>query len=301
MDLVDVRSVTTPGTRRELADWRPGDAVLAGGTFLFSEPQPSVRRLVDVTGLGWAPLVVDDDGLEIAATCTLATLAAAAGDPAPLLRGSARRVAPAYAFPPGWTLGAVVRQAVDALVASFKIWHLATVGGNVCLGLPAGAMTSLLSGLGGTATVWRRDLSTYEVPVADLVIGEAETLLSPGDVVRSFRVPISALTAPVAFGRASLSSRGRSASVVVARSATDESTGRDVAIITVTAATPRPYAVVLPARVAADDWHAALDHAIGASTWLDDVHGAADWRRAQTHRLGLEVLAGIGVLRWPSR
>ncbi|MGW3407120.1 hypothetical protein ACWDPI_37500, partial [Streptomyces zhihengii] len=32
--------------RRE--PWRPGDAWLGGGTYLFSEPQPHLRRLVDL-------------------------------------------------------------------------------------------------------------------------------------------------------------------------------------------------------------------------------------------------------------
>ena len=55
-------------------DWRQGDAWLAGGTWLFSEPQPHLRRLIDLQNLGWQPLAITEASLEIAATCTIAEL-----------------------------------------------------------------------------------------------------------------------------------------------------------------------------------------------------------------------------------
>ncbi|MGH1563627.1 FAD binding domain-containing protein [Mumia sp. DW29H23] len=296
MDLVDVQSVVTPLRREDLADWRAGDAVLAGGTFLFSEPQPGVRRLVDVTRLAWAPLVVHDDGLEIAATCTLGTLAAAAGDTAPLLRRGGVRARATVSFPDTWTFGPIVRDAVDALVASFKVWHTATVGGNVCLALPAGSMTSLLAGLGADATVWSPDGTTRTALVADLVTGVGTTALAAGEVVRSFFVPRTALVEPVAFRRVSLSVRGRSAAVVVARRTVGPD-GTEIARVTVTGATPRPYVLTFPAPVDAATWHAALDASVPASDWLGDVHGAADWRRHASHLLGLDALRSVGGLR----
>ena len=41
-------------------EWRDGDSWLAGGTWLFSEPQPHLRRLLDLTAVGWEPLVVGE-------------------------------------------------------------------------------------------------------------------------------------------------------------------------------------------------------------------------------------------------
>jgi len=35
------------------AAWRDGDAWLDGGTWLFSQPQPGVRRLLDLKDFGW--------------------------------------------------------------------------------------------------------------------------------------------------------------------------------------------------------------------------------------------------------
>jgi putative selenate reductase molybdopterin-binding subunit len=59
--------------------WQEGDSWLAGGTWLYSEPQANLRRLLDLRALGWEPLNVSDDGLHIAATCTIAELYAFPG------------------------------------------------------------------------------------------------------------------------------------------------------------------------------------------------------------------------------
>ena len=55
VDLPEVTAVVPAGPGSG-ADWRPGDAWLAGGTWLFSEPQPDVRRLLDLAAFGWTPL-----------------------------------------------------------------------------------------------------------------------------------------------------------------------------------------------------------------------------------------------------
>jgi hypothetical protein len=73
MDLITVRELRVPRTRDELV-FGEGERPLGGGTWLYSEPQPGLTGLVDLMGLGWPPLTITDDGLEIAATCTLAQL-----------------------------------------------------------------------------------------------------------------------------------------------------------------------------------------------------------------------------------
>ncbi|MEK8225391.1 hypothetical protein NKG05_03520 [Oerskovia sp. M15] len=87
--------------------------------------QRGLERLLDITGAGWAPLVVGDQGLEIAATCTIAQLHAFPGSAAALPVRS------------GWTALDLVAPCCDAFVASFKIWNTSTVGGNLCAALPA--------------------------------------------------------------------------------------------------------------------------------------------------------------------
>jgi hypothetical protein len=53
VDLNTVIDVVRQPSDRPGADWRAGDAWLAGGTWPSSDPQPTVHRLVDLTGLGW--------------------------------------------------------------------------------------------------------------------------------------------------------------------------------------------------------------------------------------------------------
>jgi hypothetical protein len=74
MDLNSVNAVLLPRTRAELPRRWEEAALLGGGTWLFSEPQPDIRRLVDLTALEWEDLAVDGEGLHIAGTCTIAAL-----------------------------------------------------------------------------------------------------------------------------------------------------------------------------------------------------------------------------------
>ena len=49
MDLNTITEVVRPHSRTELPAWTVGDAWLAGGTWLFSEPQVHLTRLIDLT------------------------------------------------------------------------------------------------------------------------------------------------------------------------------------------------------------------------------------------------------------
>ncbi len=256
MDLIELERMRVASTRADLA-LAPGEAVLGGGTWLFSEPQPGVRGLVDLSGLGWEP-VTAAGGLSIAATCTLAQL---------------RDAAPAFGSASG-----LIAPLVDALLGSWKIHRVATVGGNICTALPAGPMTSLAAGLGATAVVWTVD-GERRLPVADLVTGVRTTALAPGEVLRAieFRPP----PAWASHRRASLAPLGRSAALLVARL---DSAGFT---LTVTASTSAPRVFAFDAVPSAADLAAAVE----TCDWYDDPHGAPDWRRATTLRLAEELRA----------
>jgi CO/xanthine dehydrogenase FAD-binding subunit len=55
MNLNNIRAVERPSSAAEIASWRNGVAWLAGGTWLYSEPQPALDTLIDLEGLGWPP------------------------------------------------------------------------------------------------------------------------------------------------------------------------------------------------------------------------------------------------------
>jgi hypothetical protein len=58
MDLNTITEVAHPKTREQLPVWTAGDAWLAGGTWLFSEPQVHLTRLIDLTDLRWPALTI---------------------------------------------------------------------------------------------------------------------------------------------------------------------------------------------------------------------------------------------------
>lgn len=261
MDLHTVTSWRTPSTRDELR-LAPGEAFLAGGSWLFSEPQHALTGLVDLTGMGWQPWTIHDGGLSIAATCTIAQLLE---PPAPT----------------DWAAAPLFRQCAEAFLMSFKIWNSATVGGNLCLALPAGAMISLGAALDADVVVWTPDGGQRREPVASFVRGVRSTSLQPGEVLRSVELDLVALRGRTAFRKLALTPLGRSSSVVTGR------LGADGALtVALTAATPRPYVFRLGRAPNRDDVREAFGT---VEQWYDDAHGSADWRAAISLTMAHEV------------
>jgi CO/xanthine dehydrogenase FAD-binding subunit len=253
-----------------LTGWQVGDAFLAGGTWLFSEPQAHLRRLIDLSGLSWAPLVVTDAGLEIAATCTIAELNEAV-------------------LPAAWIATTLIRQCSRSLLASFKIWNMATVGGNICLALPAGAMTSLTAGLDGVGTIWTPDGGERRMPIAELVTGNNTNALAPGEVLRRIDITAEALMRRTAYRQISLTAHGRSGALLIG------TLGPNGFTLTVTAATPAPVQLRFATVPEAAALAAAIEMAIPPPAYFDDMHGRPDWRRHVTLLLAEEIRAELGA------
>jgi CO/xanthine dehydrogenase FAD-binding subunit len=253
---VDLNTVSDFVPHPELTDWREGDAWLAGGTWLFSEPQPTLRRLLDLTTLGWPALVEDETGLEIAATCTIAEL---------------------------YELGTpLVRQCCEAFLASFKIWNEATVGGNLCNALPAGPMISLTAALDGTCLIQGRD-NERRVKAAGFVVGDNRHVLQPGEWLRSIHLPASALSGRTAFRRQSLNTYGRSAALLIGRSDPEGWT------LTITASVKHPVQLRFSGESTENDVREAVLGAVPGELWHDDVHGRPAWRRHLTLTFAEEI------------
>ena len=232
---------------------------------MFSEPQPHLRRLFDLADFGWEPLVISQHGLSIAATCKVATLDACEA-------------------PPEWTGAKLIGQCCGAFLASFKIWNMATVGGNICLALPAGPMISLTAALDGVCVIWTREGDERRTPVVNFVKGPQSNALLPGEVLRSIELPADALTKRTAFRRASLTALGRSGVLLIgARSASDNFT------LTVTASTRRPVQLAFGNLPDQETLRGRLAETIPASVYYDDMHGRPDWRRHMTFEFAEEI------------
>ena len=79
MNLNTIAEVKRPTSADQITQWRDGYAWLAGGTWLFSEPQVSTDTLIDLERLNWPALESSPAGLDIAATCRVAELYRFAG------------------------------------------------------------------------------------------------------------------------------------------------------------------------------------------------------------------------------
>src|SRR5262249_3957781 len=84
-------------------NWPEGAAWLAGGTWLFSEPQPHLRRLIDLEAFGWEPLTISEQGLEIASTCKIVRL-------------------DALAAPADWQAAAFIYQCLRLFLGAVQVW-----------------------------------------------------------------------------------------------------------------------------------------------------------------------------------
>lgn len=236
-------------------DWREGDAWLAGGTWLFSDKQPHLRRLIDLVPLGWDQLNSTARGLEIGAMCTVRQLCE-------------------FPAPDDWRAAALIRTSCEALLASFKIWNAATVGGNICMSLPAGSMTTLAVALEATYTLQSACGITRTVDAADFVTGDHENILKPGELLRKVDIPIAALSKRHAHRRFSLTKMGRSTIFMVATQSPDS----DDLLLTITAGTTRPVRLAFDTVPRAGELPRIID-TLPDDVWFSDPNGTPDHRR----------------------
>ncbi|AGB24255.1 aerobic-type carbon monoxide dehydrogenase, middle subunit CoxM/CutM-like protein [Mycobacterium sp. JS623] len=253
MDVNTVKDVVRRPAQRPGSQWRDGDAWLAGGSWLFSDKQPAVRRLIDLEALRWDPLHASDAGLEIGATCTIAQL---------------------YAFRgPDWRAAPLFATSCEAFLASFKVWNSATVGGNICMSLPAGPMITMTVALEGAYTLWAADGSERVVEAVDFVTGDHANVLAPGELLRKIDIPIHALRKRHAHRHFTLTKLGRSTIFMIGTQSPDTA---DL-LLTITAATTHPIRLAFDAVPDADELQARID-ALPDDVWFDDPNGSPDHR-----------------------
>jgi len=274
MNLNTILEVKRPSAADQISQWREGYAWLAGGTWLFSEPQVATSTLIDLDGLGWTPLSATADGLEIAATCRVADLHAFKG-------------------PAGWRAVPLFRDCIDAFLMSFKIWNAATIGGNICMSLPAGAMISLTAGLEGVCTLWPRDGQPRTVPVVDFVTGNHKNVLQPGELLRSIHLPASALSKRYAMRQMSLTRLGRSAALIIGTAEDPGAKEGADFLLTITASTPRPVQLRFAKMPSAEELRHALNEQLPVDGYFQDVHGSARYKRHLTYYFAEQIRAEL--------
>jgi hypothetical protein len=243
VDINTITEVVRRPSERPDSDWRDGDAWLAGGTWLFSDQQPDLRRLIDLVPLGWNGLASSEAGLEIGATCTI-------------------RALHGFQAPSEWVAAPL-----------FRTHREATVGGNICMSLPAGPMITMTVALEATYTLQATDGSERTVAAADFVTGDHRNVLAPGELLRKIDIPADALRKRHTNRRFTLTHLGRSTLFMIAT----QGDGGDFAL-TITAGTTRPIRLSFGSVPDADALQDRID-AIPRDVWFDDPNGTPDHRK----------------------
>ncbi|MGW9593245.1 FAD binding domain-containing protein [Streptomyces chartreusis] len=265
MDLNTITEVIRLPSEQPGRDWHEGDAWLAGGTWLYSTEQPDLRRLIDLTALRWDPLAPTDEGLEIGATCTIRDLYA-------------------FPWPQRWTAGPLFRASCEAFLSSFKVWNSATVGGNICMSLPAGPMITATVALEARYELWAPDGSVRFVDAVDFVTGDHRNVLAPGEILRRITVPERALRQRTSHRRFTLTRLGRSTVFLVGA----QRPGAKNLLLTLTAGTTRPIRLAFDALPDGRTLRESID-ALPADVWYADPNGTPEHRRHLTRHFAEEI------------
>jgi CO/xanthine dehydrogenase FAD-binding subunit len=230
--------------------------------------------LVDLLQLGWREIGATDTGLSIGATCTIREL---------------------YEFdgPGDWRAGSLLKTSCEAFLASFKVWNSATVGGNICMSLPAGPMITMTVALEAVYTLWARDGSERKVEAVDFVTGNHQNILAPGEVLRKIDIPISALRKRHAHRRFTLTQLGRSTIFMIGTQASDAA---DL-LLAITAATTHPIVLAFDSIPDADSLQQRID-ALPDEVWFDDANGAPDHRRHLAKHYAEEIRMELAAGDW---
>jgi CO/xanthine dehydrogenase FAD-binding subunit len=275
MDLYTLETYLRPADWQEVqawgmnaSDWQAqGWSWLGGGTWIFSQPQPHLKGLVDLDRLGWSEMEITDTELIIGATCPLAKLLH-------------------YGWPAEWRALAALRQAIEVL-GSFKISHVATVGGNVCLALSVSTLAPVMIALDATYELLTPWGSRRQVPARHLQQGDRQTILQTGEVMRRIRIPQRFLSWSAAVERIGVASTDPALAMVVG-------VHQPGAIrLSIGAAIPAPILIdTVPATASIPT---LLAQQIEPSSWIEDFRASTVYRQHITAVLIQRVLDQLGL------
>lgn len=254
MDLHRINTYLRPTDLEAVQNWEQGYAWLAGGTWLFSETQPNLNTLVDLEPLGWSEVELNGEGLAIGATCTFAQLLN-------------------YPWSAEWKAIAVLKSAISALAASFKVTHLATIGGNLCLALAIGVMAPVMVLLDATYEIWSLAAPPRYVAAKDFQVGIQKTVLQPGEVLRRIWIPQSSLLWHCSLQRMGIAETDPALSLVV--------TARNPASairISLGACVAAPQLLEFPQKPTPEQ----VADALQTVNWLEDARASAFYRQQVT-------------------
>jgi carbon-monoxide dehydrogenase medium subunit len=141
--------------------------ILAGGTDLMTEKDPTVEALIDVSQLELDYIRTNGDGMKVGAATTFADIAAS-----PMLSNG-----------PFGVLAEAARQ-----MGTPQIRNMATIGGNICAAVPCADSAPPLLVLGATLGIANPD-GVKSVGIGDFFVDARETELSADEMLIEIRLP----------------------------------------------------------------------------------------------------------------
>lgn len=255
MDLHNIQTYLRPQSLDIVENWSQGWSWLAGGTWVFSQLQPDLKVLVDLEKFDWSEIEVTPEGLTIGATCIMAKL-----------RQSN--------FPDHWTGIKALFRAVDEL-ASFKVTNMATVGGNLCLAIPASTFAPAMVALEANYEIWHPQASPRFVSARDFQTGVQQTVLQPGEVLRKISIPQASLAWRTSYQRVCVATAGIAISIVVAAYNPQTSQVR----FGLGACVPTPRVVEFSHIPTAEEIAEVLDAQVPLNDFIEDYAASAAYRQ----------------------
>ncbi|MEA5595636.1 FAD binding domain-containing protein [Rivularia sp. UHCC 0363] len=200
MDLHNIDNYLRPTDINKVTAWGKNWSWLAGGTWLFSEPQPDVKTLVDIQAWGWDEIEVNSSSegglLTIGATC-------------PLIKLLKHPWLSEYIAVEGF------KAAISALAASLKVVNMATVGGNICLALSVGTLAPMMVALDASYEIWNLQGKSRIVAAKDFQIASRHTVLQSGELLRRVLIPVEHLKWQVDYKRFGMAASDPALAIVV--------------------------------------------------------------------------------------
>jgi CO/xanthine dehydrogenase FAD-binding subunit len=185
-----------------------------------------------------------------------------------------------------------LRTSCEMFLASFKIWNAATVGGNICMSLPAGPMITMTVALEASYRLWAADGTERTVAARDFVTGSHQNILRPGEILRSAHLPEHALRRRYTYRRFTLTKLGRSTIFMVGT----QTPNIDDLTLTITAATTHPVVLQFDAVPNAEALQEHID-ALPTDVWFSDPNGTPEHRRHLAQHYAEEIRIELGGLR----
>jgi hypothetical protein len=109
-------------------------------------------------------------------------------------------------------------------------------------------------------------------------------------LLRSIRLPVSALTKRCAFRHFSLTKLGRSAALLIGTSGASGDL-----LLTITAATDRPVQLRFPAMPSGAQLREAIAMQISDDRWFNDMHGSVAFKRHLTGYFAEQIRAELAA------